>query len=92
MNDLEKTLEERGSNYGRFDSQADLCQNMKLVLQGTAGWLGRMNASQRESVEMILHKIARIVNGDPNYVDSWTDIAGYATLVEKELLKDKTEF
>lgn len=34
---------------------------------------------------MIAGKIARIINGDPNYVDSWHDIAGYATLIEQEL-------
>ena len=34
---------------------------------------------------MILHKIGRILNGDPNYADSWHDIAGYAKLVEDEL-------
>jgi hypothetical protein len=34
---------------------------------------------------MIAHKLGRIVNGDPNYVDSWVDIAGYATLVAKRL-------
>lgn len=30
---------------------------------------------------MIAHKLARIMNGDPNYIDNWTDIAGYAQLV-----------
>lgn len=34
---------------------------------------------------MIFHKIARILNGDPNYADSWVDIAGYAKLVADEL-------
>jgi hypothetical protein len=34
---------------------------------------------------MIVHKIGRILNGDPNYDDSWADIAGYAQLVVKEL-------
>jgi hypothetical protein len=34
---------------------------------------------------MITHKISRILNGDPNYDDSWRDIAGYAMLVVKEL-------
>lgn len=29
---------------------------------------------------MIAHKIGRILNGDPNYRDSWDDIAGYAKL------------
>ena len=47
----------------------------------------KLNAAQRESLEMICHKIARILNGDPNYIDNWTDIAGYAVLVEQELRK-----
>lgn len=34
---------------------------------------------------MICHKMARIINGDPNYRDSWDDVAGYATLVAKRL-------
>ena len=34
---------------------------------------------------MIAHKLGRIVNGDPNYADSWDDIAGYAKLVSDEL-------
>ena len=34
---------------------------------------------------MIQHKIARILNGDLRYADSWHDIAGYATLVDKRL-------
>ena len=34
---------------------------------------------------MIMHKISRILNGDPNYVESWRDISGYAELVVKEL-------
>ncbi len=38
---------------------------------------------------MIFHKIARIINGDPNYADSWVDIAGYATLVANRLENKK---
>jgi hypothetical protein len=45
----------------------------------------KLSVSQREALEMILHKIARILNGDPNFKDSWTDIIGYARLVEREL-------
>ena len=40
-----------------------------------------MKDYQREGLEMIAHKISRILNGDPNYDDSWVDIAGYAQLV-----------
>ena len=42
----------------------------------------------RESLEMLAHKVARILNGNPDYVDSWHDVSGYATLVEKRLKGD----
>jgi hypothetical protein len=35
---------------------------------------------------MIMHKIARIMNGDPNYRDSWVDIAGYAQIVADRIV------
>lgn len=44
---------------------------------------------QKEALEMLAHKIGRILNGDPDYADSWDDIAGYATLVANRL-KGKT--
>lgn len=40
---------------------------------------------QYEALDMIAHKIARIINGDPDYADSWDDIAGYAKLVADRL-------
>ena len=44
-----------------------------------------MPGDMRESLEMVAHKVARILNGNPTNVDSWHDIAGYAALVEKRL-------
>lgn len=38
-----------------------------------------------EALEMIAHKVGRILNGDPAYSDSWVDIAGYAKLVADRL-------
>ena len=38
-----------------------------------------------EALDMCAHKIGRILNGDPSYKDSWTDIIGYAKLVENSL-------
>ena len=46
-----------------------------------------LSPAQKESLEMIVHKIARILNGDPNYADSWHDISGYATLIDNALTK-----
>ena len=44
-----------------------------------------MSAVQQEALHMICSKLARIANGDPNHVDSWHDIAGYASLVVKDI-------
>ena len=81
---VETTLEERGARYGKFSGHASIAQNLKEVMRIHKGWRN-LNASQREALEMIAHKIGRILNGDPNYADSWHDIAGYATLVDKQL-------
>jgi len=38
-------------------------------------------------LQMVQHKIARVLNGDPTYADNFVDIAGYAKLVADELEK-----
>lgn len=48
-----------------------------------------MDPDQKEALSMIFSKIARILNGDPDHIDSWHDIAGYATLVEDRLRKEQ---
>jgi hypothetical protein len=53
-------------------------------MHDTPNWES-LRPDQKEALEMIQHKIARILNGDPDYVDSWTDIAGYSTLVADRL-------
>jgi len=81
---IEDTLIERGTRYGEFKDHADISQQIKITMQTKNGW-GRLQFDQREALEMIAHKMARIINGDPNYHDSWHDIAGYATLVADRL-------
>jgi len=83
-NTVEQTLESRGKKYGDFSSHAYISQSIKEAMRRQSGW-GRLNTAQEEALEMIAHKIARIINGDPDYKDSWHDIAGYATLVERSL-------
>lgn len=81
-----KTLDERGSRYGLFVDQASCSQALKNALDYQLRIRHKhIDADMLEALEMIMHKIARIVNGDENYTDSWHDIAGYATLVEDRL-------
>ena len=84
MIDITQVLAERGSRYGRFEHHAHIAQTLKITMADTPGWQ-RLSADQRESLEMIQHKIARILNGDPNYADNWIDIAGYSTLITQRL-------
>jgi hypothetical protein len=81
---LDTVLEERGKRYGKFVDHAYITQRLKKEMRETSGW-DRLTYSQTEALEMIAHKIGRILNGDPNYADSWVDIAGYAKLVGDEL-------
>ena len=83
MNDINSTLEERGKRYGKFVNHARISQNLKEAM--IDGNWGDLAADQKEALEMIVHKIARILNGDPDYDDSWHDIAGYATLVAERV-------
>jgi hypothetical protein len=83
---VDEILTQRGLRYGKFKDRAQLCQELKRVMVRHSEVLGTtFTDSQWEALEMIAHKIARIVNGDPNHIDSWTDIAGYAKLIADEL-------
>jgi len=88
MNDINNTLNERGSRYGDFTSHAVITQNLKRVMVDTAGWR-KLSDDKKEALEMIAHKIGRILNGDPEYDDSWIDIAGYSQLIVNNLRKIK---
>ena len=83
-------LAERGQRYGDFDKHADITQSLKKAMASTPGWQ-RLAPDQREALEMNAHKIGRILNGDPNYADSWEDIAGYAKLVANRLTAQTPE-
>ena len=84
---IHEMLEERGKRYGSFVDHAELTQELKVVMSTKEGWKN-LQSDQREALEMIAHKIGRIINGDPNYIDSWQDIIGYAQLVKDRLDKE----
>lgn len=82
--DIDALLEERGNTHGDYSEHALITQELKRVMQqSTQYWT--LQPTQRETLEMIAHKIGRILAGNPNFKDHWDDIAGYATLVAKQL-------
>ena len=81
---VDATLAERGARYGAFRDNAGVAQSIKAILDGHPRW-HTLTACQREALHHIASKIARIMNGDSNYLDNWHDVACYATLVEKDI-------
>lgn len=86
MSQVDDVLKQRLARYGYFDEHAKITQELKSVINGELLKRGKvLDDDMQEALDMICHKIARIVNGDPNYDDNWIDIAGYATLVANRL-------
>ena len=81
---IDKTLEDRGQRYGVFSEHARITQTIKNAMTDSPNW-NLLSPSQKEALEMVAHKVGRILNGDPDYIDSWHDIIGYTRLVEVEL-------
>jgi hypothetical protein len=79
-------LDERGKRYGPFAGHADVTQRLKMCIAVELTKRDKALAfDQQEALDMICHKVGRIINGDPDYDDSWVDIAGYAQLVVDRL-------
>jgi hypothetical protein len=86
MTDITETLIQRGNRYGVFTGHAEVTQDLKMTIaRHLAHRLKVLAPDQQEALDMICHKIGRIVNGDADYDDSWVDIAGYAKLVADRL-------
>lgn len=84
MADVDKTLAERGTRYGVFAEHARITQGIKRAMVDSPNW-AMLSDDKKEALEMLAHKIGRILNGDPEYRDSWHDICGYTKLVEDTL-------
>jgi hypothetical protein len=83
---VDVTLDARAVEYGKFIEGAEVMQMLKRVVLNALNNRDKTLAhDQAEAMDMIIHKIGRIVNGNPDVVDHWLDIAGYAKLVADRL-------
>lgn len=88
MPTTEEILNERIKVHGDFTDHARITQSLKdQMQQGAVSW-NKLTAIQKEALEMIQHKIGRILAGNPNHKDHWDDIAGYAKLVANRVKDD----
>lgn len=79
---IQETLNERGKTHGDFRENGRIMQLLKDGARTGVNW-ETLSHEQREALDMILHKIGRILSGNPNEADHWRDIAGYATLCQQ---------
>lgn len=81
---IDSMLDQREARYGDFRDHSVITQNIKRAMQAAPKYQN-LEDWKKESLEMIAHKIGRILNGDSDYKDSWTDIIGYTRLIEQDL-------
>lgn len=90
---VDQILDDRHKSYGTFSGVACISGQFRDFIQsvlkdnrdnGNEVWL---EVDAEEALLMIGVKIARILNtqNGQNHVDTWRDIAGYATLVAERL-------
>lgn len=89
MADVRTILNERRNQHGRLTDHARVCQAMKRAMRDSLGW-EILADDMKESADMIVHKLARTLSGDPSYIDHWLDIAGYAQLVADRLEQEQS--
>jgi len=80
----EELLEERGKTHGDFAIQAIITQSIKRCYEAVEKY-EYLTSPQKEALDMIAHKIGRIIAGNPTVKDHWDDIAGYAKLVSMRI-------
>jgi len=83
-------LKERQGTHGEFADVAEISQELKNIFRNKEGWVN-LTRVQREALDNIIQKAARIFAGDPNFADHWVDIQGYAKLAEKEIRKGENQ-
>jgi hypothetical protein len=83
MQSVKDTLKQRAVTHGSFEDHAKCTQALKKAMR-VKNW-NMLSDQQKEALDMIAHKIGRVLSGDPNHQDHWHDIAGYSTLVESGL-------
>lgn len=84
----------RGSVYGPFLHNAVVGQAIRSALRNLPNpdndrhWED-LPLDVREGLDYIAGKMSRIVTGDPEYLDNWDDIGGFAKIVTDRIRKTK---
>lgn len=86
---IDAILAERWKTHGSFHTHANCTQTLEDTFYSYKE-KGYFTAVQLEALHMIFHKLGRIAAGSPHFQDHWDDIAGYATLVSRDISSRET--
>lgn len=68
----------RDQQHGGMEAVGIVSRRIKLAMRSSLNW-GELSDGHAEALDMIAHKIARILSGaDPHDRQHWEDVAGYA--------------
>jgi hypothetical protein len=82
---ITKILNDRQVTHGGYLPKCVFIQSTKEAMRDENGNWYRLDSDMQESLDMVIHKISRILYGDPYHTDNWLDIAGYIMLVGNRL-------
>lgn len=82
--DTKELLAERQKTCGDYADHAHILILTMELLMGTPGWLC-LTDCQKETIYMTIFKYARVLSGDPNFLDHWQDVVGYNQLIVNQL-------
>ncbi len=92
MNELNKTLEARKAVYGDYSKLTEL--RALILLEITDQYFNHhsrhMPIRELLCITDIVNKLCRLAI-TPTHIDSWHDIAGYATIIEKYYKEKENE-
>ena len=91
--DVDKILQERKNTHGSFEEYSKVMHDLQMAGHD---YIHNVSIPQEQAINMIFSKIARILCGNPNELDHWVDIQGYArlahdTTAKKNKVRDETE-
>jgi len=74
-----KVIEERSKIYGDFNDIAEVSQKIKDMYYVNNAQ--ELDSIINEGVDMVIHKLSRVICGGSRYVDNFRDIQGYCQLI-----------
>lgn len=82
MSEVKKILNERAKTHGDINVGAPVWNELcEIIFKDKNDY----TPIQKLALNVICQKLSRIKCGDADFKDHWQDIAGYATLVVREL-------